>query len=138
MSELQTPAQRGAETRARNKALREQKDADNFSALAGAIMGERQATPAENPSTTFETFYAIDHATIRSLQRDAPYICAGSVSYRKYRVTVELIDEPKSILAERLEDMWANTTNCHHAEALHKAAKAIGIKLQLPYGKRKK
>ena len=53
----------------------------------------------------------------------------GEVSIRKYRVTVELLDEPKEVLAERLLGLWRHCDNHHHVDPLRAEARKLGIEL---------
>jgi len=50
----------------------------------------------------------------------------GRVSVRKYRVTVELIEEPIEVIHERLESLWLACDNWHHLGPLEAAAKQYG------------
>jgi hypothetical protein len=53
----------------------------------------------------------------------------GIVRIRQYRVTVELIDEPKEVLADRLRKLWRQSDNYHHRDPLRRAASELGIEL---------
>lgn len=61
--------------------------------------------------------------------RDEPSTING-LTIRRYRVTVELIDEPDDVLAERLRKLWRETRYNHHLNEGFKAAAAdLGITL---------
>lgn len=50
-------------------------------------------------------------------------------SIRRYRITVELIDEPKEVLAERLRMLWRGTTNGYDQDTLLREAKRLDVEL---------
>ncbi len=60
--------------------------------------------------------------------------CVNRVSYRKHRVTCELIDEPVEVLGARLQKLWEESDNFHHWPMLEKEAKAIGYELKGQFG----
>lgn len=68
----------------------------------------------------------------------APSSFNDSVTFRKYRVTVELIDEPVEILQERLEKLWADCDNHHQWMPLENAARSIGYTFKGERGSNKK
>ena len=55
--------------------------------------------------------------------------CINSLKIRRYRVTVELIDEPIEVLRDRVRKMWRETRNYHYTGAIREAAFALGIEL---------
>ncbi len=59
----------------------------------------------------------------------APSCGNGDVSIRRFRITVELIDEPKEVLADRLRMLWRRTRNHHDSDTLRSAAARLGIVL---------
>ena len=61
----------------------------------------------------------------------------GMVRARKYRVTVEVIDEPTGVVAGRLQKMWEESDNIHHMDPLKTAAREIGYELQGRWGNKK-
>lgn len=54
--------------------------------------------------TEFETFKDIGSYEISNLKKDTPS-AINFVSYRKTKVTIELIEEPKEVLLQRLNDL---------------------------------
>jgi hypothetical protein len=62
-------------------------------------------------------------------QPAVPSCFNGEVSIRRFRITVELIDEPKEVLAERLRGLWRGTKNHHNSGPLQREAEALGIEL---------
>ena len=53
----------------------------------------------------------------------------GVVSFKRYRVTVEEIEEPLEVYAERLRKLWRECDNHHHFDPIRGAAKQLGIDL---------
>lgn len=62
---------------------------------------------------------------------DGPYCINGEVSLRRYRVTAELIEEPREVLIERLQKLWRECDNHHHWGPLKNAAGKLGITLSM-------
>ena len=86
--------------------------------------------PPQGPyRTEFETFRKPGLWTLREMTQDQPTCFNGVVSIRKYRVTVEEIEEPKEVLEARLRELWAECDNHHYWAPLERAAKALGIEL---------
>lgn len=79
--------------------------------------------------TSFETFKKIGDYEICNLERKNPTCFNGVVSVKKYKVTIEEIDEPIEEIHKRLQDMWDNTDNPHHREPLRREAKKYGLSL---------
>lgn len=53
----------------------------------------------------------------------------GMVRVRRYRVTVEEIEEPKEVIAGRLLKLWRECDNSHHYSPLMAEAKRVGVEL---------
>jgi hypothetical protein len=88
---------------------------------------------------TFRCLGAYEMSNIAGAGWAEPSCFNGSVSIHRYRVTVELIDEPKEVLAERLLNLWRNCDNHHHIDPLRWTAREIGIELDLSeFGKFRK
>lgn len=71
------------------------------------------------------------------MRSEQPSCFNGIVSYRKYRVTVELIDEPHDVLEARLRKLWEECDNHHNWTPLKNAAKELGVDLGQPFRKTK-
>jgi len=54
-----------------------------------------------------------------------------SVRVRKFKVTVEMIDEPLEVIRARIVDLWETCDNHHHERPLMKAAQEYGFELPL-------
>lgn len=76
---------------------------------------------------TFETFSPISDFQIRMLTNDAPYCFNGNLSVRKYRVTIEPIDEPIEVLRDRLQKLWDECTNHHQWDVMRAEAEKLGM-----------
>lgn len=54
----------------------------------------------------------------------------SNVSVRKYRITIELIDEPVEVIQERLKQLWEKCDNIHHWAPLQYMGKKYEIELK--------
>ncbi len=61
----------------------------------------------------------------------------GAVRVRKYRVTIELVDEEVSIIAARIQKLWDECDNHHHWQPIRVAAEKIGYSLVGQAGSRR-
>lgn len=52
------------------------------------------------------------------------------VRVRRFRTTVELVEEPREVIAERIRKLWRENSNHHDREALMAAAAEYGVKLE--------
>jgi hypothetical protein len=77
----------------------------------------------------FETFRKLGAWDIGNMTQKEPSCFNGMVRFKKYRVTVEVIDEPVEVYQDRLQKMWDTCDNHHHWEPLKKAAKSVGLEL---------
>lgn len=73
----------------------------------------------------FETFNKINSYHINLLKKEFPSIFNGEVSIRRYKVTIEEIEEPIETLQERLQKLYDEGTNYHHIEPLKREAKKL-------------
>ena len=68
----------------------------------------------------FETFKDLENSyTLSQLKKDKPSNI-NFLEYRKYKVTVELVDEPKEVLIKRLEDLKKETKGYDKNQRLKK------------------
>jgi hypothetical protein len=86
--------------------------------------------PVVSSSVSFETFKILSSYDISNIKKDAPSSFNGDIEFRKYKVTVEPVDESFEVLSERLQTMWDKCDNFHHCSPLKSAAKSIGYELQ--------
>jgi len=77
-----------------------------------------------------ETFRSIGDFELRNITQDKPSCFNGFVTVKKYRVTIEEIEEPKEVIAGRLQKLWDECANWHHHVPLKNAAKKIGYELK--------
>jgi hypothetical protein len=65
---------------------------------------------------------------LRGVVRTEPSAFDGDVRIRRYRITVELIEEPIGGLRDRLRKLWReDEPNHHHWAPMRKMAKEIGM-----------
>jgi len=79
---------------------------------------------------TFETYREIGPREIKShyLGQGYPDCFNGVVSIRRYKVTIELIDEPVEDLRARLLNLWLTMEyNSHHCAPMWNAAVELGV-----------
>ena len=99
---------------------------------------KRQAPPPAPPAPTYpmsvETFRDFGASDLRNIAEPQPSCFNGWVRVRKYRVTVELIEEPTEVVHQRLIDLWDHCTNHHHAEPLKATAARYGLTLPGTFG----
>ena len=77
----------------------------------------------------FETFKAVDSFQVANLERKEPSCFNGIVEVRKYKVTVELVEETDEVIRERIQLMWDKLDNHHHINPLRREAAKYGLKL---------
>ncbi len=86
--------------------------------------------------TEFVTF---GYPNVSDRFRPGPHVWNGEVHIRRYRVVVELMDEPDEIIRQRIIDLWAGSTNGHDRAPLHDMAAKYGLDLHtcgVEYGSR--
>ena len=68
----------------------------------------------------FETFRNLENSyTLDQLKKDKPSNI-NFLEYRKYKVTVELVEEPNEVLVKRLEDLRKETRGYDKNQRLKK------------------
>lgn len=61
---------------------------------------------------------------------DHPRVFNGQLSLRRFRITVEVINEPIDVLRDRLRKLWRESEpNIHARSIMHEAARELGIEL---------
>ena len=78
--------------------------------------------------TTLETFLNPEPLITHSVHRE-PYCFNGSACITRYRVTIEKVAEPNSVLAARIIKLWTESDNTHDMQPLKEAAAKIGLDL---------
>lgn len=79
---------------------------------------------------TLETFRDIRGYQLNNFKRDKPSCFNGIVNIHRYKITVELIEEPQEVLENRLQELWDNSKNYHDYEPLQAMAKKIKYELK--------
>lgn len=74
---------------------------------------------------TIETFRNIC-PNLPNLTEDKPSCFNAVVNVVKYKVTVEVVEEPVEEIHKRLEKLWLECDNIHHWKPLNEAAKKYG------------
>lgn len=86
----------------------------------------------------FETFKEISDYDRRQMTAAQPSCFNHIVRFKRYRITIEEVEEPKEVLIERLQKMWDECDNHHHWTPLENAAKSIGYKFPNSAGEKRK
>ena len=68
------------------------------------------------------------------LAKQKPNAFNGEVDILKYRITVEVVNEPVEAYQERLQKLWDECDNHHHVGPLETMATIFGYRLELPWG----
>jgi hypothetical protein len=77
-----------------------------------------------------ETYDNFDYELTKATRvPNVPSVGNFDVLIRRYRITVELIDEPHEVLVERLRGLWRKTDNYHDYDKLCREAKTLHVKL---------
>jgi hypothetical protein len=96
-------------------------------------MKKKNLTKRETPQPQFpqvlETFRCPVPYWLGQISEQSPSCFNDRVQVRKYRVTVELIDEPKEAIAARIQKLWVESDNYHHREPLRRVADEYGVSL---------
>lgn len=99
----------------------------------------RKKPPRQAPTTTvFETYRDIGSYDVRNLTQEQPSCFNGDVRVRRYRVTIERIDEPVEVITARLQTLWETCDNMHYWESLKAAAARLGYALKGSAGAKRK
>lgn len=94
-------------------------------------------TPEPKYPIIFETFREVGNWEKSTLRSDTPSCLNGWVNYRKYKITFELVEEPKEVLEKRLEMLWVTGYNMHHYTPLQIAASKIGYTFKGNFGEKR-
>lgn len=81
----------------------------------------------------FETFYKLTAYARGNLVQREPSCFNGGVRVRRYRVTVEELDETKEVLQARLQKLWDDSRNSHDIGPIKETAKELGVELKGPW-----
>ena len=90
-----------------------------------------QKRPEPEPKQrVFETFRRISSYEIGSMTRNCPTCFNGSVEVKRYRVTIEEIEEPDDVIRERLQKLWDECNNYNNRDPLRSVAMRYGLDLK--------
>ena len=78
---------------------------------------------------SIETFRDVSGYSLQQWKQDTPSSFNGIVSVRKYRITVEEIDEPTEVIADRIRMLWRQCNNHYHWRPLEATAARYGVTL---------
>ena len=92
----------------------------------------------ETTTISFETFSEIGTYEINNLTRENPTCFNGMVRIKKYKITIELIEESKDVYAKRLQKLWDESDNHHDSQPIESTAHKFGIQLQGSRGSKRK
>jgi len=96
----------------------------------------RKKVQAVNPYPQVHETFFIPVRVSSDIQK-RPSCFNGMVRVRRYRITIEEIDEPVEVIAARIQDLWERSNNSNHISALRDAAKKIGYELQGSWGEKR-
>lgn len=101
---------------------------------------QKTQTPQTQPPLfkIYETYNRIDPWLIDHLVSTKPTCFNGDIRIKRYRITIEEIQEPNVILGQRLQKLWEECDNWHHHDNLITTAKEIGWVLQGDRGQKRK
>ena len=77
----------------------------------------------------FETFRELSSYAIGNITEDKPTCFNGFVNVRKYKVTIELVEEPVETIQNRIKELWAKCDNHHNWQPLKNVASKYGLEL---------
>ncbi len=100
----------------------------------------RKFSPPTLPDVVeFETFRDVrGFYDVRNMTSENATCFNGNVSVRKFRIRIELVDEPVEVIGERLEKLWVECDNHHHRAPLEAKAAAIGYTFKGKFGEARK
>jgi hypothetical protein len=91
---------------------------------------KKKSTVDEPKTRVIETFRYVNEYTVNNLKQYKFDCFNGFCSVRKYRITIELIDEPTEIICQRIQELWDKSFNYHDYEPLKKEAKKYGYEIK--------
>jgi len=80
-------------------------------------------------TVSIETFRKIGSWELSNLTNKEPSCFNRDVSFKKWKVTIEPIEEPIEVYQERLQKLWDECDNHHNWQPLKSAADSIGYTL---------
>lgn len=90
----------------------------------------KQKSKKEDERIVIETFHRPPGYIIADVQQETPSLFNSMLRVRKWRVTIEPIDESDEVIRERLIVLWLNSSSHHDTSILLEAAKGMGLDLR--------
>lgn len=84
----------------------------------------------ENKKIEFETFRQISGYYQNQLILKDPSAFNGEVRIKKFKVTIEPIEEPNEVYCQRIQQLWDYCDNHHHWTPIQNVASQLGYTLQ--------
>lgn len=78
----------------------------------------------------FITFRPVSDYQVSDMGQNVPSSFGGMVRVRRYRVTVELVDDPIEVIRARIVDLWERCDNHHEWSAIRAEAARYGLDLE--------
>ncbi len=85
----------------------------------------------------FDTFRGVGSYEKSNMLQQEPSCWNGNVRVRKYRITVELIDEPEEVIQARIQKLWDECTNHYNWAAIKSAAALEGVNVDFSFDRQK-
>lgn len=79
--------------------------------------------------TIIETFRPLEGYATNNLKQNEPSCFNSMVRVKKYRITIEEIDEPVEVIQKRLKKLIDENDNHHNLSSLRALAKEYGVEL---------
>lgn len=84
---------------------------------------------ADEVRREFVTFRPVDGYQIGQMEQAVPSSFNSMARVRKYRVTVELVDEPIETIRARIVDLWERCVNHHEWDSIRTEAARYDLDL---------
>lgn len=89
-----------------------------------------KAVCTEPTVRVIETFRAVGDYEAGNLKQDAPSCFNGIVRVKRYRITIEEIEEPNEVIKARIQQLCDESKNHHDWCPLQIAAHKYGLELK--------
>ncbi len=97
----------------------------------------KKKEPVPEFPKVIETFSKPESWEFDRMKDSEPSCFNGWVSIKRYRITIEEIEEPIEVLQARLEDLWLHCDNWRHWQPLENAAKQLNYTFRGERGSKK-
>lgn len=84
----------------------------------------------ENEKIEFETFKELSFYNQMQMTLKEPSAFNREVRIKKFKVTIEPIEEPNEVYCQRVQQLWDYCDNHHNWTPIQKVAKELGYALQ--------